>query len=144
MFSSNDVPGQNGMGTSMAYSQQLGSSVRGIRESMGLSVVDFAARVSCQPKLIEIIEKNGLLHQNNALSVLARIAELAGPSADVLLFQDTLLVDVVANRQKLKAFEIIHKDQMTESLEVLNDVFEQNDFECQAALADQSRPVLAF
>jgi transcriptional regulator with XRE-family HTH domain len=128
----------------MSYVRGIGIRVRDIRSRLGLTVVQFAEKVSCQPKLIEIIEQDGILHENNALAVLDRIAQLGGTSADVLLFHDTRLADVTINQRKLQAFEIILNGRMTKSLDVLNNVFDQIEGECEAALAEQAGPALAF
>jgi transcriptional regulator with XRE-family HTH domain len=119
-----------------SYTAGIGKRVKDLRESLGLSQEQFASRVDCKVKMLDIIEHEGILHHGGLLPVLERIAQLADCSLDTLLFQDTGLLSVQLSELKLQALRVMSDNEMTNSLAVANDVLAQVEEEFNLAVTE--------
>jgi transcriptional regulator with XRE-family HTH domain len=115
----------------------VGRRAKEVREQLRLSVAEFALRVQATPKMIEIIEADGILHDGNALRILERIASAGGQPLEALLLQHTSLFELTANEKKMKAWAVILQNGFTKSLAVVDHVFRQIEQGCELALAEQ-------
>lgn len=122
----------------------LAQRCHALRKDTGLDVEEYARRVSASVDRIKRLENGDYDGPESLFGTLQRMADLAGIPLDQVLFSDTTIGGARIGKLRHECFGFIRKLDLTQSIVVVERVFEIIENEHDAAQGEQQVPGRSF